>query len=215
MKRQLRIFLTGLLVVVPFAITVWVIWKAGSWLDEGGVNLFIKPIWDLFRLDDNWPLENVHGVGAVLLVVSVYLVGLLMHFWMFRRAVDLMAAIFRRVPGVKTIYESVRDLLNLFDPRAAKTMGKVVEYVAPGSEMGILGILTNDQPEGAFGDEKAAVYLPLAYMIGGPVVFLPRDHLRDVDMPVEKALRLCATAQVAASEDDEPRRKDRKAQTAR
>ena len=208
MRRQLRIFLTGLLVVIPFAITVWVIWAAGSWLDEGGANLFLKPVWDLFRLHDNWPLENVHGVGAILLLVSVYLVGLLMHFWLFRRAVDLMAGIFRRVPGVKTIYESVRDLLNLLDPGAAKKMGKVVEYVAPGWQVGLLGILTNEQPEGAVGKEKAAVYLPLAYMIGGPVVFVPKSHLREVDMPVEKALRLCATAHVATKDAAEQAKGD-------
>jgi len=200
MKRQLRIFLTGLLVVVPFAITVWVIWAAGSWLDRGGVNLFLKPVWDLFHLHDNWPLANVHGVGAIMLLVSIYLIGLLMHFWLFRQFVELAAALFRRLPGVRTIYESVRDLLNLFDPRAAKKMGKVVEYVAPGSDVGLLGILTNAQPEGTLGEEKAAVYLPLAYMIGGPVVFLPKSQLREVDMPVEKALRLCATAHVTTKD---------------
>ena len=63
----------------------------------------------------------------------------------------------------------------------------------------MLGILTNDKPRGTSEPDRVAVYFPLAYMIGGPVLFVPRQHLRDVDMPVEQALRICAMAQVGAS----------------
>lgn len=196
MKRQLRILLTGLFVVVPFAITVWLIWKVGLMLDELGVNLALKPIWDLFNLHDQWNLQKIHGVGAIILIVGIYLVGLLMHFWVFRSLVDLFERLFEKVPGVKTIYESVRDLLKLFGSESRKKMGRVVEYRPPGAVMGVLGILTNEQPIGTGDEDKVAVYFPLAYMIGGPVLFIPRDHLQEVDMPVERALRLCATGQV-------------------
>ena len=84
MKNQVKILLTGLLVVVPFAITVWIIWAAGLWLDNLGMNLALAPIWRVFSLQDRWPLENVHGVGAVIVLVAMYMVGLLMHFWVFR-----------------------------------------------------------------------------------------------------------------------------------
>jgi len=205
MTRQLRIFLAGLLVVVPFAITVWVLWTVGLWLDGLGVNLALKPVWDLLGLHEKWPLTNIHGVGAVVLLVAVYLVGLLMRFWLFRRALGLMDAIFQRIPGVKTIYQSVRDLMRLFDTESSKSMGRVVEYRQPGSQLGVLGILTNEQPDGADGEDTAAVYFPFAYMIGGPVAFVPKAHLRDVDMPVEKALRLSATAHIASDEDKKRR----------
>ena len=201
MKRQIKILLTGLLVVVPFAITVWVIWQAGSLLDNWGANIVLKPIWDIFDLHDRWELGRIHGVGAVILIIAVYLVGLLMHFWLFRRVVSLVERIFGRVPGVKTIYESVRDLMKLFSAESKEKMGRVVEYRTPGSEIGVLGILTNEQPVGAGDEGRSAVYFPLAYMIGGPVLFVKSDRLREVDMPVERALRLCATGQVSAEKD--------------
>jgi len=204
MNRQLRILLTGLLVVVPFAFTVWVIWKAGALLDEVGTSMLLRPVWSLLDLHEKWPLHSVRGIGVVILVVGVYLVGLLMHFWLFRKLVDLAEGILERVPGVKTIYESVRDLMKLFNPHAQSKMGQVVEYRPPGSHAGLLGILTNKQPDGSGGADNAAVYFPLAYMIGGPVLFVPQKHLRTVDMPVEKALRLCATAYVTAERDLSP-----------
>ena len=196
MKRQLKIFLAGLFALVPFAITVWVIWWVGLALEKLGVNLALGPIWKVFELEDRWPLEQIHGVGAVILIVAIYLVGLLMHFWLFRGIVRVFERIFEKFPGVKTIYESVRDLMKLFGSESRQKMGRVVEYLPPGAALGVLGILTNEQPSGTGDADRAAVYFPLAYMIGGPVMFVPRDHLREVDMPVERALRLCATAQV-------------------
>ena len=193
MKRQLRIFLTGLFVVVPFAVTVWVIWKASVLLDGLGMS-GLQWIWERLQLDTA-KVESLYGLGAVLLVVAIYLIGLLMHFWLFRYMVSLAERIFEHVPGVKTIYESVRDLLKLFGSESKK-MGQVVEYTAPGSDAGRLGILTNEQPDGASDGQRVAVYFPLAYMIGGPVFFVNKENLREVDMPVERALRLCATAQV-------------------
>jgi len=202
MRKQLRILLTGLLVVVPFAITVWAIWTAGLWLDKLGIGLALKPVWDLLGLHEKWNLADTHGLGALVVVLTIYLVGVLMHFWLFRRIVELAEKLIERVPGVKTLYESVRDLMKLFGPETRKTMGRVVEYRPAGSEIGVLGILTNERPAGTADAGKAAVYFPLAYMIGGPVLFVPRERLREVDMPVERALRLCATAHVTAEQSD-------------
>ena len=193
MSKHLKILLTGLFVIVPFAITLWVIWAAVGWLDALG-KAALRPLWN--ALDIQTPaLDQLHGLGMVILLATVYLIGLMMHFWLFSRLVALFEAIFERVPGVKTIYESIRDLMKLFGSDSSQKMGQVVEYAPPGTELGVLGVLTNEQPDGA-PEGKVAVYLPLAYMIGGPVVFAPPEHLRPVDMPVERALRLCATAQV-------------------
>ena len=38
------------------------------------------------------------------------------------------------------------------------------------------------------------VYLPMAYMIGGPIVYAKPSELEYIDMPVEMALKLAATA---------------------
>lgn len=197
MKRQLKIFLTGLFVVVPFAITVWIIYAVAMWLDNLG-KMALEPIWNHFKITSP-ALEDLYGVGAVLLIVTIFLVGLLMHFWLFRGVVALAERAFERLPGVKTVYESVRDLMKLFSSDS-RQMGRVVEYRPTGSDVGVLGILTNEHPEGA-GDEKmVAVYFPLSYMIGGPVLFVPADRLRDVDMPVEKAMRICAMAHITSGQ---------------
>ena len=111
----------------------------------------------------------------------------------------LLERIVERLPGAKTIYESVRDLLKLFGGDA-RHMGRVVLYTPPGVEMSMLAILTNDRPRGlerAAG--RVAIFLPYSYMFGGITVYVPASCLREVAMPVEEALKLCATAQVTDS----------------
>ncbi|MBC8373068.1 MAG: DUF502 domain-containing protein [Phycisphaerae bacterium] len=192
MKKQLGIFLAGVMVLVPLAVTLYVVCWLGSTLDALGREI----------------LPNVvlpPGVGAVILIAGVYLVGLATRFWLFQAAWSLLERIVARVPGIKTLYESVRDLLQLFGGNAAK-MGKVVQYSPPGSSMKMLGIRTNDTPpfaQGSGGGPAVAVYLPFSYMFGGMTIYCEPDRLEELDMPVEQCLKLCATAFVGQGKPSE------------
>ncbi|HAU36711.1 MAG TPA: hypothetical protein DCX07_03210 [Phycisphaerales bacterium] len=191
MQKQFRIIMAGVLLAAPFAATVYAVYWLGSSLDRLGKQAIMN----------FWPgVEKLHGLGIVVVIVCVYLLGLLTHLWLFRWALGHVERVITRLPGVKTIYESVRDLLKLFGPSGAEgKMGRVVECTFPGTSVTALGILTNDRPVGtADGTDRVAVYVPLGYMLGGPVLFVPRQNVREVDMPVETALKLSATAQVGA-----------------
>ena len=73
----------------------------------------------------------------------------------------------------------------------------------PGTEVSLLAIRTTESPVGVDAQEgkMVAIYLPLAYMIGGPVFYVPAAHVKEIDMTVETAMKLCATAQVGMSAD--------------
>jgi len=188
MKKQLGIFLAGVMVLVPLAVTVWVVWWLGTTLDALGGEIL--------------PVALPPGVGAVVLIAVVYLVGLATRFWLFQAALSLLEKTVARLPGVKTLYESVRDLLQLFGGDAGK-MGQVVRYCPPGSDMKLLGIRTNDRPpygQAGQGKPTVAVYLPFSYMFGGITVYCEPERIEEIDMPVEQCLKLCATAFVGGED---------------
>jgi uncharacterized membrane protein len=195
MKKHISIFLTGLVVIIPLAVTIYVIRWISVWLDSLGAAMFGS-----FKVHI-WP-----GVGAVVVLAAIYLTGLLARFWLFRSLLGHIERLIARVPGVKTVYESVRDLMGLFGGDS-KRMGRVVEYSPPGTQMTLLGILTNERPPGVVQDPrhpKVAVYLPYSYMFGGMTVYVDPGHVRTVDMPVEQALKLCAIAQVGGRDEQTP-----------
>ena len=185
MKKQFRILMAGVLVVAPFAVTIWAVCGLGQMLDSlvrdpvlkaTGVTLF-------------------PGTGMLIVLAAVYLIGLLAEVWVFRWALKALEGLMGRLPGIKTIYESVRDLLKLFGGDAKK-MGQVVLYTPPGSTTTVLGIRTSPAGggRGVSGRDTATVYLPFSYMFGGITVFAAPESLQEIDMPVETCLKLCATA---------------------
>ncbi len=197
MKKQLGIFLAGVMVLVPLVVTVYVVYWLGSTLDALGGKML--------------PVALPPGVGALVLIAAVYLVGLATRFWLFQAVWSLLEKIVAGVPGIKTLYESVRDLLQLFGGNAGK-MGQVVHYSPPGSSMKLLGIRTNDNPpygQSSRGGRTVAVYLPFSYMFGGITVYCEADRIEELDMPVEQCLKLCATAFVGQEEPSEEPSEDK------
>lgn len=196
MKKQMRILMAGVLVVAPFAVTIWAVAGLGQMLDS----LVRAPI------KSATGVVLFPGVGMLIVLAAVYLIGLLAQVWVFSWILKALEGLMTRLPGIRTIYESVRDLLKLFGGDAKK-MGQVVLYTPPGSTTTVLGIRTSPVSggRGVSGRDTATVYLPFSYMFGGLTVFAPPECLREIDMPVETCLKLCATAFVTNSEQASPK----------
>ena len=198
MRKQLRIFLSGLLIVIPLGVTVFIVYRIGSLVDLTG-----RVILQKLTLNPDYMFS---GLGAIFLLVSIYILGLLTRLWFFQTGYGKFEAILTRLPGIKTIYESVRDLMKLFGGDSGK-MGRVVQYTQPGTDITMLGILTNENPvdiSEVSGEKKVAVYLPYAYMIGGPTVYVSPDNVKDVCMTVEQALKIAAIANVTSDSKEQP-----------
>ena len=192
MNRHLRTLLTGAAVVIPSAITLYVIYRIGLALDTLGRAAIAHKL---------VPPPGVAAVAVlVILLLGIYLIGLLAKLVVFRSLLSGWERLIGRVPVVKTLYESVRDLLQLFSGRSSG-MGAVVEYRPPGMGLAMLGVLTNRSLSGTSAQSDpnlVSVYLPFTYMIGGVTVLADRRYLRELDMPAERALKLAATAHVEA-----------------
>lgn len=199
MRKHVKVFLAGLLIVVPLAVTVYVIVAVGGWLDGLADRLITLA---LGESDSPGPTRDriPPGLGVLALLGAIYVVGLLTRVWGFGRLFGALEKLIARLPGVKVIYESIRDLMKLFGGESGK-MGRAVRYHPPGTDLYLLGILTNENPFGTADDStgrKVAVFLPYAYMFGGPTIYVSPEHVEDVDMPVDQVLKIAATAHVGA-----------------
>src|SRR5687768_17520046 len=97
-----RVFLSGLLTVLPLVLTlyftVWIL----TVLEE----FFGKQV--KLLLPDDWYRP---GMGLAVAVVMIFLVGLLMHGYLFRRLFRHVELVLLRIPLVRSIYSALRELL--------------------------------------------------------------------------------------------------------
>ena len=194
MKAIGRIFLTGLLTVLPVLATVYFT----LWLVTAAERFFGTQL--------EWLLpEEVYrtGMGLALAIVAIFLVGLLMHALLFRRLFALAERVLLEIPLVRSVYAALRDLFGLFAEHQEARALQVVSVELPGSGMRLLGFVTrrdfDDLPDGIGRQGEVAVYLPMSYQIGGYTVFLPRERATPVDMSREDAMKFVLTAGLKSS----------------
>ena len=192
MKKISKYFLQGLIAVLPIAVTIYILF----WLAVRAENIlgsFIK-----FIIPSDF---YVHGMGVAAGFVIILSIGILLRLWLFRRLFRLGEAILEKLPVIKTLYGSVRDLMGFFDTSKKKDFNEVVMVKVGDQHTRLLGLVTRDDfsqlPEGIDAGETVAVYLPMSYQMGGFTVFVPKANIQSVDMTIEEAMRFALTAAVS------------------
>lgn len=189
MKVLVRLFLRGLVAILPLALTGYALWvaiAAGEALLRNLVLMVIEP-------HQYWP-----GMGFALSILLVMVIGLLMYSWVVRQVYTRLTALIERIPIVKSVYGMIVDVVRLVGSEEERPFRKVV-LVRMDAGFEQVGFVTREDfaslPE--FGEGKVAVYLPMSYQLGGFTVIVPTDRVRELAMSVEDALRFCVTAAVA------------------
>jgi uncharacterized membrane protein len=186
-----KLFLKGLVVVIPAALTLAILW----WL-AGGAERLLGGLLSGF-LPDGW---YIPGMGLLSAVAITILLGLLTHVILFQRLFAVGEAILNRLPLVKSIYSAIKDFMAYLSPDSKEAMRKVVLVKLPGQNFEMIGFVTREDfsrlPVELTIADPVAVYLPFSYQIGGYTLFLPRSSLTPIDISFEDAMKLVLTGAV-------------------
>ena len=184
MKRYL---IAGLLVWVPLGITLWVLHFLLTSLDQ---ILLVLPESArpraLFGFD-------IPGLGVVVFFGILLLTGVVAANFFGQRLIVAWESILGRIPFVKSIYSSVKQVSDtlLSDKGYAFRKALLVEFPRPGSWT--IAFMTGT-PAGAvtpyLPGEHVSVYVPTTpNPTGGYFLMLPRAEVRELDMTVDEALK--------------------------
>ena len=151
-----KLFLKGLAVVIPIALTLAILW----WMAAGAEQLMGAIL--KFTLPAGW---YVPGMGLVSGLVLIALIGLLSHVLIFQKLFNLGEAIFHRLPLVKTIYTAIKDFIAYLSPEKANEMGQVVLVQLPDQSFQLIGFVTrehfSDLSLTTAAEDPVAVYMPM------------------------------------------------------
>ena len=144
-----------------------------------------------------WP-----GLGILLGIAVIFAAGILVHEPVTRWLLGRVDALMRRIPLVKSIYLSIRDVAGYMSQDEASGFKQVVAVRV--QDMLLIGFVTTEEVQGlpaaAEGEKLIAVYLPMSYGIGGYTVYLPKTQVEPLDMSLEDAMRLTLIGGVTAKE---------------
>lgn len=202
-----RSFVTGLLLLAPLAVTVWVLQLLAGW----AVGL-LDPVVEGTRLasytDDN-VLAAQLVAGAVIVGVIVVL-GALAQSSVGQRLFGTFGKVVNLIPLVDTIYSSVRQVASaLVDADTRYDRVVLVEY--PREGIYCIGLVTANAPadvETVAGEPAVTVYLPNSpNPTGGRLLMVPVSEVHEVEMSVRRGLRLLVTTGMG-SPDGSPGRRE-------
>ncbi len=182
-----KYFITGLLIWIPIVITLWVLDLLVTMMDQ---SLTFLP--DEYHPDF---LLGVHipGLGAVLTIVIVFVTGLLAANFIGRKVVVAWDSVLNRIPVVKTIYSSVKQVSDTLFSSSGQAFRKALLVQWPREGMWTVafqtGVPAGDIPNHLPGD-YLSVYVPTTpNPTGGYFVIVARKDVIELDMSVDAALK--------------------------
>jgi uncharacterized membrane protein len=161
MKRFTKYFFEGLLVLVPLVATVYVIYVIFTKIDS------------IFKF-------SVPGMGFLVTIVSITIVGFISSNFIAKKLVGLVDKIFKRLPFVKMIYSSVKDLIGAFVGDKKSFDKPVLVTLSPGSNIQAIGFVTRESLENIGFADKVAVYLPQSYNFAGNLLVVPKEQVTPI-----------------------------------
>ena len=182
-----KYIIAGLLVWLPFAATIVIVKLLIDLMDK--TILLLPPEWQPANLLG----FSIPGFGVVLAILILLLTGVLAANLFGRRFVEMWEKILNRIPLVRTIYSSVKQISStIFDP-SGKSFRKVVLLQYPRKGLWSIGFLTND----SMGDELNTVddYLVSVFIpttpnpTSGFIIMVRGDELKELNMSVEEAFK--------------------------
>lgn len=161
MRRLVRYLVQGLLITAPAAVTIWFSWVAIRWVDG--------------LLGVRFP-----GAGLLATVVFLIFVGALASNYLTGSIVRSLESLLERVPFVRLLYTSSKDLLNAFVGEERRFTEAVRVALSEDGAVSALGFVTSDSLADLGLAGHVAVYLPLSYSIAGHVIIVPASRVTPV-----------------------------------
>ena len=135
----------------------------------------------LHAIDQLLPV-GIPGVGLLLTVALVTLVGMLTSNVIGRSVFDATDRVLKRLPLVKLIYTSIKDLINAFMGDKRSFNRPVAVMLHPGSGLKALGFITRDGLHALDMPHHVAVYFPQSYNFAGYLAVVPREQVEALDV---------------------------------
>lgn len=198
MSKIKHYFVTGLLITLPVFLTCYLLYV---------IFVFIDGIWGKainFYLNKYLGF-SIPGLGIVLGLVTILVVGFVATNLLGKKLLKFFEGWFLKVPFIRKIYPTARQIVDSFISRKGPAFKKVVLVEYPSEGIWSIGFITNDSFKEA--NEKTGEDL-VHILIGttptpfsGFTILVPRNKIKILDMSIEEGLKLVISGGIVKPKD--------------
>lgn len=178
MKKIINYFLQGLLYIVPITVTLYVV------------------VWTFQKIDGILPFQ-FPGLGLIIIISLITIIGFLGAAVITSPINAFFQNLLKRAPLLKTIYSSVKDLMNTFVGNKKGFSEPVLVKVYENSTIERIGFITNEDVESLnIAKGKVLVYMPHSYAISGQLFVVEKKNVSPIDKSSAEIMKLIVSGGV-------------------
>jgi uncharacterized membrane protein len=181
-------FITGFFVTVPAIASAWLLYVFWDFIDT-----FFSPGYErVFG-------RRIPGLGFLTAVLFILVMGTIATNVLGRRALGRVERLFVRVPIFRSIYPSIKQLIESFSPEKRQSFKAVVLAEHPREGEFVFGFVTSEVLVETPGRkrEMVTVFVPTNNLYLGDVIMVPRQDVISTGLTVEEGIRIILSAGTA------------------
>lgn len=195
-------FITGLVVLVPIGVTIWLVWTVTGWID--GVVLPLVP--SKFNPEVLFGID-IRGLGVVFFLLFTLLIGWMAKGMIGRSFIHWGERVVARMPVVRSVYNGIKQIAETVFAQSEQSFDRVVLIEYPRKGLWGLGFVSTSAKGEVnrripVDEQVLSVFLPTTpNPTSGFLLFVPRSEAIELDMSVEEAAKLIISAGLVAPEE--------------
>ena len=203
-------FLTGVVVIAPVGLTVWLVWTVIGWID-GFVLPFVpsqyQPEVILQAIFGEDVRVNIRGLGVVFFLVFTTFIGWIAKGLLGRTFIRSAENLVNRMPVVRSVYSGVKQIAETVFAQADRSFEKACLIEYPRRGIWAIGFISTTakgevSKRSGSGKKMQSIFVPTTpNPTSGFLLFFPAEDVIELDMSVEDAAKLVISAGLVYPED--------------
>lgn len=188
-------FLTGLIVIAPIGLTIWLLWTLMGWVDG-----FVLPLVPARFNPEQYVGINLRGVGVIFFLLFTIVIGWIAKGLIGRSLLRWAESLVDRTPVVRSIYSGIKQIAETVFAQSERSFEKACLIEYPRKGIWAIGFISTDA-KGEISrripvDENlVSIFLPTTpNPTSGFLLFVPRSDVIELNMTIEESAKLVISA---------------------
>ncbi|SLN11082.1 DUF502 domain-containing protein [Ruegeria meonggei] len=198
-------FLTGIVVIAPVWLTIWLIWSVVGWIDSA-----VLPLVPQQFQPQEYVGVNLRGVGVIIFLIFTILVGWVAKGILGRSLIQLAEGLVNRMPVVRSVYSGIKQISETVFAQTERSFDKACLIQYPRRGIWAIGFISTTakgevSERAETSDQMLSVFVPTTpNPTSGFLLFFPTEDVIMLDMSIEDAAKLVISAGLVYPNDKDP-----------